>query len=511
MFLDNQVRIAFNRRKHLSVGFLDISKAFDRTWHTGLLFKLFNLGVTGRPWRWCRAFLTDRRLRTTQDGLTSDWFHFNAGVPQGSVLSPFLFLVFINDVTSAVRGKALAVMFADDIALVPVDLGRAGDLDLKAALIKLDFWARDWRVTFNAKKSKVLCFTSQRKQPKVCDMYLAGSRLERVKEFDYLGIRWQENGKWDAHLRKVTASATRVAAFISATLHRNGPPASIIRQLCHALIRTKILYGMPIWSPSRETDWNRLDALSVDPLRKCLGLPKSTHLQSLLVESNTLSIRRQFDVLTLTTCHRALTLPAEHESPRIIRSQQHLPPRARNPPIPAHAASICHQYDVPKVLAAKSELTPRAELAKQALKLQRLKWRRGDSGRRLKSLATLGTRVPEYFFSDARPVAIVRARLRFDRAALAESMRRRGYDNINVNCAHCNQVDDLEHLLHDCKLLPRTGLISKAQAAQLPVSDRVEFRNWLLGSIDLLHSNRKSAALSISGEFLLAASSLRHL
>jgi hypothetical protein len=510
MFLDHQVRIAFKAQKHMSVAFLDISKAFDRTWHAGLLYRLFQLGVSGRPWRWCRAFLTDRRLRTVENDLTSDWFSFNAGVPQGSVLSPFLFLVFINSVAKVVRGKAIPPMFADDIALVPTHLGKAGDEDLDEALARLDVWAKLWRVTFNAKKSKILCFTTKRKPPKIRSFFLAGQQLDRVPQFDYLGIRWQENGKWDAHIAKVSAAASRVAGFISSTLHRNGPPPSVIRHLCHALIRTKILYGMPVWKPTRAADWNRLDTIVADPMRKCLGLPKSTHLQSLLVETNTLSIRRQFDILSLTTCHRALKLPPDHQSRVVISSQLKWPSQARNRPIPVHAASICREYGAEKALADKPQLPPRKVSTSKALTLQRLDWRRADKGKRLQRLATLGPRMPEYLFYDPRPIAVIRARLRFDRAALAESRQRRGEVDIDINCGTCNEPDSLDHLLHECLLMPRDDLLREAAHASLPLEE-FDLNHWVLGSVDLIDKKRRTKALDIGATFLLAAANIRKL
>lgn len=269
---------------------------------------------------------------------------------------------------------------------------------------------------------------------------------------------------------------------------------------------------MPVWSPSRATDWNRLDTIITDPMRKCLGLPKSTHLQSLLVEMNMLSVRRQYDILAMTTCHRALSLPDSHQSHIVVRSQQAWPvTQVRNRPIPARAAATCRKHGAPKVLAAKSELPPRKLLVTKALCLQRIDWRQNPQGKRLQNLATVGPRIPEYFRYDARPIAVTRARLRFDRAALAESRIRRGETTIPPNCPTCLVVDSLSHLLHDCKLLPREQLLSDARKAALPVNDHYDFDRWMLGSLDLLDKKLRKKALEISGKFLLASSLNRKL
>ena len=512
MYLDNQIRIAFSRRKYLSVAFLDISKAFDRTWHSGLLLKLAKIGITGRPWRWCRAFLTDRRLRTTQDGIYSDWFSFNAGVPQGSVLSPFLFLVFINDVETRVAGNARAAMFADDIALIPVGLGKEGDEQMQRALDALNAWAVEWRVTFNAKKSKMLCFTTERdfdSEKSTGEFKLAGAILGHVTQFDYLGVRWQQNGKWHAHFEKVAAAAEQVANFISAMLSRNGPAPTIVRQLCNVLIRTKIVYGMPVWKPQTQHDWTRLDAIAIEPLRRCLGLPRSTHLLSLLVETHTPTFSSQFDVLALKTCNRALSQDKHHPSHALVRAQQQWS-HSSNPSFVVHARSIRIDYSAPRVFAAKPELPPSKDLANRALDNQVLAWRRASEGARLKKLVPLQPRIADYLLHDPRPIAIIRARLRLDRAALAESRERRGERLATTLCPTCKQIDSLDHLLLECKLLPHADLLRQAEAAGLPTQQH-ELHSWVLGKVDSISRKLAATALDIGGAFLLAAAKVREL
>src|SRR6185312_9185653 len=80
--LQRNIYGVMNQRQHLTVLFLDISKAFGRTWHDGLMCKLAKIGVLSNAWRWCRAFLCDRQIRAVHDGEQSRWFNINAGVLQ---------------------------------------------------------------------------------------------------------------------------------------------------------------------------------------------------------------------------------------------------------------------------------------------------------------------------------------------------------------------------------------------------------------------------------------------
>ena len=95
--------------------FLDISKAFDKVWHKGLIFKLASNGIEGNILNLLKNFLSDRYQRTVLNGTTSDWLPLNCGVPQGSVLGPLLFLVYINDLTDNI--SSTMKLFADDSSL----------------------------------------------------------------------------------------------------------------------------------------------------------------------------------------------------------------------------------------------------------------------------------------------------------------------------------------------------------------------------------------------------------
>ena len=138
--------------KEVRVVFCDISKAFDRVWHEGLLKKLAAAGITGHLLTWFRSSLSERRQRVVLPGVESAWNFIWAGVPQGSILGPLLFLLFINDIVSDIGSNIR--LFADDTSLSII-------VDMAAELLNMDLekimeWAKRWLVTFNPTKTESL-------------------------------------------------------------------------------------------------------------------------------------------------------------------------------------------------------------------------------------------------------------------------------------------------------------------------------------------------------------------
>ena len=107
---------ALDERMDVRVVYLDISKAFNKVWHQGLLFKLKQFGIQSKMLKWFSSYLSERCQRVLINGQFSDWLKILAGVPQGSVLSPLLFLMFINDITTVVKNCNVR-LFADDTCL----------------------------------------------------------------------------------------------------------------------------------------------------------------------------------------------------------------------------------------------------------------------------------------------------------------------------------------------------------------------------------------------------------
>jgi hypothetical protein len=128
--------------------FFDISKAFDKVWHKGLLLKLQGAGIQGPLLDWFSNYLSNRRQSVVLPGAKFYWSSIKAGVPQGSILGPLLFLVYINDI--AVDLRSCVNLFADDTSLyLVVDHPIHAAETLQSDINKISLWADKWLVQFN--------------------------------------------------------------------------------------------------------------------------------------------------------------------------------------------------------------------------------------------------------------------------------------------------------------------------------------------------------------------------
>jgi hypothetical protein len=167
--------------------YLDLAKAFDSVDHQILLKKLKSYGVTGQLHNWFADYLKDRSQRVVVDGVASQWAPVTSGVPQGSILGPMLFVVFINDLPDSIPDKTTAALDADDTKLYKSIVSVADCEDQQQALNNLDTWSSVNNLKFNASNCKVLTVT--RKRSPILHTYQLGSKeLLRVGQEKDLGV-----------------------------------------------------------------------------------------------------------------------------------------------------------------------------------------------------------------------------------------------------------------------------------------------------------------------------------
>ena len=192
LFLINEIHEAFANPSSLEVRaiFLDISKAFDKVWHEGLIFKLRRNGVSGKLLKFFESYLRNRKQRVALNGFYSDYASIESGVPQGSVLGPLLFLVYINDLETSIISNVK--FFADDTMLYSVvhDPSKSAS-DLNHDLEIINQWAHQWKMAFNPdpnKQATEILFSCKKKQIDHPQLFFNGTPVSRVDNHKHLGL-----------------------------------------------------------------------------------------------------------------------------------------------------------------------------------------------------------------------------------------------------------------------------------------------------------------------------------
>ena len=159
--LTQDVYNSFKERKCTVGVFLDVQKAFDAVWINGLKLKIMKIGLSTQLQNILFSFLTDRFLKVNVEGNESDLVQLKAGTPQGSCLSPMLYIIFVNDLTNLVeQDKTNASQYADDVGLYSSDRNlETATKNVQSALDCVMSWCRKWQVIMNAKKTQVILFS----------------------------------------------------------------------------------------------------------------------------------------------------------------------------------------------------------------------------------------------------------------------------------------------------------------------------------------------------------------
>ena len=213
IYIVHNIYNGIEHSKEARMVFLDISKAFDKVWHVGLLFKLRQLGISASIVSWIESYLTNRYQRVVIHGQASSWLPIEAGVPQGSILGPLLFLVYINDLVDDLSCDVR--LFADDTSLLeivrnPTESAR----HLNRNLSYINNWGKQWRVIFNALKSLSVIFTTKITKPFHPPLHLGQSAIPEATSHTHLGITLSSNLSWHTHITRIINKARQRIALL---------------------------------------------------------------------------------------------------------------------------------------------------------------------------------------------------------------------------------------------------------------------------------------------------------
>lgn len=231
---------SFDNNIQTDVVYLDFEKAFDKVCHGMLLHKLEHHGIRGNLLKIIESFLRGRTYQIRVNGTLSKPHSVLSGVPQGSVLGPLLFLVFVGDLVSNIKSRIL--FFADDTKLYANP--NTNHFQLQQDLTTVEAWAKKWKMKLNEEKCTILSIGSNsREYPYV----LHNALLKHVEEQNDLGIIITSNLKWEVHISKIVKKANSFSYAMQKAFQERS--CDTILGLYKSFIRPKLEYGQSIWSP----------------------------------------------------------------------------------------------------------------------------------------------------------------------------------------------------------------------------------------------------------------------
>ena len=282
--------------------FFDLRKAFDSVPHQPLLDKLANTGLDWRTTSWIRSYLSNRSQQVCTGGETSPSLPVFSGVPQGSILGPLLFLIYIDDVAaiSLSQGSTLN-LYADDILLYKLI---ASGSTQEYAVVQSDInivgnWVDENYLTLNSAKCKYM--TISRKRGNSADqvqLSVNGTPLEHVQSFKYLGLTISSDLSWSAHIISTCSKARKLIGLLYRHFYSNTTSESLL-ELYRAIVRPHLEYAAPVWDPHKLKDVKSLEDTQKFALRMCLKEWSCDYQEVLELSSfPTLQNRRCYQKLT---------------------------------------------------------------------------------------------------------------------------------------------------------------------------------------------------------------------
>lgn len=269
---------ALDDGKEIRCVFCDISKAFDRVWHKGLLHKLRQIGLGPPIIEWFANYLTSRQQRVVFNNNNSDWKHITAGVPQGSILGPLLFLIYINDIVNSIQSKVR--LFADDTSLYLIVDNPAATADLiNSDLDRIHTWSKQWLVDFNPSKTETLTISRKQNPPHHPDLFMDGTKISEFDHHKHLGLTFSNDGRWHHHIKSITAKAWQRIGILRQfkfTLKRN-----TLERIYTSFIRPLLEYADVVWSNCTIEESNMLEAVQVEAARIILGVTKLCNINKM--------------------------------------------------------------------------------------------------------------------------------------------------------------------------------------------------------------------------------------
>ena len=348
--ITHEIFKAFDCNPYLEVRsvFLDISKAFDKVWHERLLYKLKSMGISGELYNLLENYLSDRFQRVLLNGQASSWRPVLAGVPQGSILGPLLFLIYINDLPNELKSNAK--LFADDTSLFTIVKDKTESANiLSNDLSEISKWAYDWEMLFNpdpCKPAKEVVISRKKKTQSHPAISLNNIQVERTSYQKHLGLLLDEKLNFKQHVDSAILKMNKGVSVITVIKKlRHSLPRKSLLTIYKTFLRPLVDYGDIIYDqPQNESFCEKIESVQYRAALAITGAIQGTSRDKLYHELGLESLKSRRWYKRLSCMFKIMKREAPNYLINLIRRCEQTI-RTRNNHIPNyHCRTDCFKY-----------------------------------------------------------------------------------------------------------------------------------------------------------------------
>jgi hypothetical protein len=291
--------LSVSNKKAVTIAYIDFCRAFDSISHPKLIHKLSSYGITGNLLFWIQAFLTNRTQVVKISSHMSTYISVTSGVPQGSVLGPLLFLLFINDLTDSTLPNVHVKLFADDLKLYTELSYSSAHTNFQSQLNLIHLWATTWQLEISYEKCNILNLHDKLPQT----FSFNTTQIRTADSVNDLGVLIAPSLKFNNHIDSIILKAKQRASII----HRSflSKDKTILTRAFTTYVRPLLEYASPVWSPCHLTLISAIESVQRNFTKRLSGLQNLNYSERLkLLTLKSLEHRRL--IIDLQTCHKII-------------------------------------------------------------------------------------------------------------------------------------------------------------------------------------------------------------
>ena len=446
---------ALDMGKEIRIVFCDISKAFDKVWHKGLLFKLRKIGINSNLLLWFESYLSNRQQQVVINGKASTLLTIGAGVPQGSILGPLLFLIYINDLVDDI--DSCIKLFADDTSLyVIVDNEFEASVQLNKDLDTISSWANQWLVSFNPNKTESMVISKRTVGDRHPPLLMNDVQIREVEHHKHLGVIISDNLSWNTHVEDIVKKASsrlNMMRRVKYLLDRY-----TLERVYLSFIRPLLEYADSVWDNIPAYVNDTLENIQLEAARIATGGTKLTSRILLYRETGWATLHERRNI---------------HKLLQFYKMYHKLTPDYLSCLVPSSVHDI-HGYNTRNANCVRNIVTRTAFYANSFLPSVIKLWneipvdiRNASIGVFKKYLMKNKVSPPPYYYIGSRKVQILHSKLRLECSALNEHLFRKNLVD-SPRCS-CGSIETPYHYLLQCPKY-RTARAESIQLLDIPLN-----------------------------------------